>query len=445
MKTAAVLLCLCIGLVVVIAEIISMISRMIVYLEHLQLQLNMLSLGRLAPSTITPRNLQKLLLEIEDHIQPPLKLTGDPNRNLWNFYQYLTCTTILENDKILVVVPVPLLDSREEFEVFQVHNLPLPSIGTSNLGLPMTATYEIESKAVAINKQRTKFVLLEQDEFEACSEPLIGFCAVRSPLYPMYASKFCIMALFKNDSKAIKQQCQTKVQLNTALPRAEYLSDGMWVVSTATPITFSVLCHGKSVSSLVAQPPMSVLTLGMTCIGSSDSISLTPYYQQENVFAVNESYLSWLTDYALSNISLWKPVNQLLPKLDPVKLPKQLGDLQEINMGPLISRLQGLQTITKEKSRWPIWVYVLIALTAAAIVAGIVLYVRSKLLGGKALLTGPITRFWESKQETLKPTVLQVVDQATGATDADRATASAPEGVTLMDNSRVKFYPSLGQ
>ncbi|KAK7501761.1 hypothetical protein BaRGS_00007192, partial [Batillaria attramentaria] len=128
-------------------------------------------------------------------------------------------------------------------------------------------------KRLRAREQRLREV--DHDEFEACSEPLIGFCAVRSPLYPMYASKFCIMALFKNDSKAIKQQCQTKVQLNTALPRAEYLSDGM---------------------------------------------------------------------------------------------------------------------------------------------------------------------FWESKQETLKPTVLQVVDQATGATDADKATASAPEGVTLMDNSRLTQY-----
>ena len=98
----------------------------------------------------------------------------------------------------------------------------------------------------------------------------------------------------------------------------------------------------------------------MTCVGSSDSITLTPYYQQESIFAVNESYLAWLTDYALSNISLWQPIDQILPELDPIKIPKQLEDIQEINMGPLISRLKKLRPIPKDKAGWPIWVYALI-------------------------------------------------------------------------------------
>ena len=50
---------------VVVEEIKQVISRVMMYLEHLQLQLNMLSLGRLAPSTITPQNLKALLKQIE--------------------------------------------------------------------------------------------------------------------------------------------------------------------------------------------------------------------------------------------------------------------------------------------------------------------------------------------------------------------------------------------
>ena len=37
------------------------------YVEHVQLQLNMLSLGHLSPSLITQRCLKALLLEIENH------------------------------------------------------------------------------------------------------------------------------------------------------------------------------------------------------------------------------------------------------------------------------------------------------------------------------------------------------------------------------------------
>ena len=39
------------------------------YVEHVQLQLNMLLLGHLSPSVITPRSLKGLQLEIEIHYQ----------------------------------------------------------------------------------------------------------------------------------------------------------------------------------------------------------------------------------------------------------------------------------------------------------------------------------------------------------------------------------------
>ena len=70
---------------VVVEEIKQVISRVMMYLEHLQIQLNMLSLGRLAPSAITPQNLNALLKQIESESEPPLRLPGDPNNDIWIF------------------------------------------------------------------------------------------------------------------------------------------------------------------------------------------------------------------------------------------------------------------------------------------------------------------------------------------------------------------------
>ena len=111
----------------IIADVREVITRMTIYVEHLQLQLNMLALGRLTPSTITPSTLRQLLLDIREKLNPPLTLTGDPRTELWKFYKHLTCTTMFMDNKILVIVPVPLLDMQEDFEVYQVHNLPLPN------------------------------------------------------------------------------------------------------------------------------------------------------------------------------------------------------------------------------------------------------------------------------------------------------------------------------
>ena len=59
------------------------------YLDHIQLQLNMLSLSHLSPSVITPRSLKKLLTEIKGHLSEFLSLPYDPREKIWKFYQTL--------------------------------------------------------------------------------------------------------------------------------------------------------------------------------------------------------------------------------------------------------------------------------------------------------------------------------------------------------------------
>ena len=125
---------------IVINEVNSMIDRAVVYFEQLLLQLNFLAIGRLTPSIITPDNLRKLIIQIQENIKPPLRLTADPKDELWKFYSYLTCSTLMDRGKIIVTVKIPLLDSREEYEVFKVHTLPIPWLGAAREGISLAAT-----------------------------------------------------------------------------------------------------------------------------------------------------------------------------------------------------------------------------------------------------------------------------------------------------------------
>ena len=58
--------------------------------KHVHLQLNMLSVGHLSPSVITPRSLKVVLLEIENHLLQYSKLLYDPKGEIWKLYQTLT-------------------------------------------------------------------------------------------------------------------------------------------------------------------------------------------------------------------------------------------------------------------------------------------------------------------------------------------------------------------
>ena len=79
----------------------------------------------------------------------------------------LTCTTIVEEDTILVVVPVPLLDSNDDFEVYRVHSLPIPFNASDGVMSGSVASYQLEAEAIAVNTQRTNFVLLTQGNSRA--------------------------------------------------------------------------------------------------------------------------------------------------------------------------------------------------------------------------------------------------------------------------------------
>ena len=105
----------------IIEEIRRTIRQASFYMEHLQLQLNMLSLGHLSPSVISPRDLQKMLTGIR-HIYPLFfSYLNDPGRELWKFYQSLTCATILDHAQLLVIVAIPLLDAVNKFEVYNIY------------------------------------------------------------------------------------------------------------------------------------------------------------------------------------------------------------------------------------------------------------------------------------------------------------------------------------
>ena len=50
---------------IILSEITDSVQRATFYLENLHLELNMLFLNHLLPSTVTPRNLRNLLLDIK--------------------------------------------------------------------------------------------------------------------------------------------------------------------------------------------------------------------------------------------------------------------------------------------------------------------------------------------------------------------------------------------
>jgi uncharacterized coiled-coil protein SlyX len=219
-----------------VEEVQMMTAEVRSHVEHLYIQLNALAIGHLTPSIMAPSELRSLLLTIKTKLPRTLQLPGNPDTDLWSFYKFLTCTSTTHDNKLLIILSIPLLDAQETYLIYRIHNLPaLMTNGTNaiiNNDCSMVAQYKLETAALAINSRRTKYILLSQDELQTCCNPLMGFCFARSPVYKTSLSRLCVIALFLQDKRRVTKYCKVTVKLNIILPIAKYLTNGHWIVST---------------------------------------------------------------------------------------------------------------------------------------------------------------------------------------------------------------------
>lgn len=96
-----------------IFEIVSITRN---HLQQCRLRLNMLSLGHLFPTVVSPANLRQLLSDIANQLPPNLELPYDPDTDLWSYYRILPCTTLVGVKSLITALTVPLLDTFQSLQ-----------------------------------------------------------------------------------------------------------------------------------------------------------------------------------------------------------------------------------------------------------------------------------------------------------------------------------------
>lgn len=238
----------------------------------------------------------------------------------------------------------------------------------------MTAQYSLEAVALAVDARRTRFALLDGQDLQSCSKPSLGFCSIKSPIYPVNLNKFCVVALFMQNRQAVELTCQTQVRLKSAFPMAEYTTDGVWC--TSKTLRLNLVCKDSPTAVLNAHPPISLIKLNMSCTASSNQLYLTPYSEQESVYESSDPMLSWIKNYALSNVTLWLPFQKSISPGSKLALPKEMHSLQNIiPMHHLIAQLRHVDTVS-QNCRWSLWRYLIVVTLGCLIlsVAGVVVY-----------------------------------------------------------------------
>ena len=333
------------------------------YIERLHIKFNMLSLGHLSPSLISPSQLQQLLLDIQKKLPPYLQLTHDPKKEIWLFYKFLTCTTVIDLNKIYTIFSVPLINVQKKFTIYKIHNIPFPYLNSSGQTTSkMVALRDIPQRYIAVNPSRTHYILLTTSDIQTCTHQSLKFCTLNQPIYPIRSSTLCVISLFMNKPSDIQSFCNTIVKTNFDLPYAEYITDGNFIIATRFPVTFTKVCKNTQSTILSLKPPIGLLKLERECTAVHDSLTLPAYFYQESKFLLNNPLYDILQNYNATTFNLWRPFHLALPKLNVSYLP-MLNDIPEIHMSHLIQKLDRMDDIPIEKPKKPIWPYILLGIS----------------------------------------------------------------------------------
>ena len=368
----------------VVEELKRFMLKGLFLIEHLKVQLSFMSLSKLSTSIVNPFELKRILNDIGSRLPPNLRLPSQTKDGLWAYYHSLELTTVLEKDRIIVIIVLPLLQYDNHFEIYKAINLPVPLINeavkTSDTHT-MVARYDLESAGLAINLQRTKYVLLSKTHLKECTNPRLGVCNMKLPIYPVNLSNKCIVALFLNSRGKITEFCHKTVMPNSYVPQAIYIADGLWVIISQKELRFSVTCQkGNSTSkSLIIKAPLDVIAVDSKCEASNDYLSLMPYYMSETTQEITDGFVSMIKENLnITSNALWKPFLQNITHYKHTIIPSTLKSIKSIPMDSLIEQLHMLRPMEPEIDI-PNWAYGLISLAVAILIGiGIFIYCKYK-------------------------------------------------------------------
>ena len=102
-------------------------------IDSLYEYMRVLATQQLNPMVMPPDVLRKILEQVQEGIRANARLclSEDPYENIWAYYNIIRVTPNVLEDRLMVVLTIPLIDSSLDVNHNKVHNLPMlhPTLG----------------------------------------------------------------------------------------------------------------------------------------------------------------------------------------------------------------------------------------------------------------------------------------------------------------------------
>ena len=239
-------------------------------LNHLYIYLNTLSTHKLIPEMLTPYDLLALLKTVVRDVRshPKLKLPLEPTKNeIYQYYQIMSASAIIYDEMLLCVLHVPLVDRSKTFQVFKIHNLPLPLPP-----LNKQMRHKLDHQYLAISTDKLCATFPTGEEIFSCRMSIGSFCEINNAIYPTSTVNLCEYALFTEQQTLVRKLCKVDL-VNFTRDQAFFLDSQFWVILTVQPTTMQVNCLTKTYY-VELQHPLDIIFLEESCEASTVSMLL---------------------------------------------------------------------------------------------------------------------------------------------------------------------------
>ena len=175
--------------------------------------LQRLATGFLDPAIITPQSLDKVLNDIDKHLQNNFPFLNLVTKAKSFYYSTRSCTTVRLADKLIIFLHIPLTNWRQNFNIYQVETLSVPVPGYSHatrlVGLP-------------------KYLIISEDEkhyFESDQMPDFQNNLLRINFQTINSNKnSCIVAILKDSPIHISKSCKFDFLKDGLIPQVLQLT-----------------------------------------------------------------------------------------------------------------------------------------------------------------------------------------------------------------------------
>lgn len=370
-----------------IEDIKNALIRSMYFYTHFQLQMQSIIMKKMSPTTISADMLRDILLEIQEKLPKTVGLPRNPRTNLFDYYKLLSCVPMFDGRQIIISVQIPLVEYSQQFDIYRAYSLPVPLLSKVLKGSNpnLLVYYKLEADFLAVNSERTKYILMNENDVQSCINSGMQICNVKKPVMNTNIGQSCIMSNFNQNKLLAKQTCQTRVR-QTYLPTAFYLVNDAYLIITDQSIVFHVSCKNEAKGRLIIEPPFGFVALHKTCQATSSYFSLMGYYENATHKEINNPLNGMLNVYNISDLQVWDNISLVMPfKNRTFKSLSKLADLEDFPLKQLIDELgKEKDIVSKTSEHFPVWGYMVVFSTILILVLISIIILRFCLLQKKS-------------------------------------------------------------